>query len=146
MTRVLVIGYGNTLRGDDGFGRRAAERLRAIFDDPRIEVLSLHQLTPELMEPVSRAERVIFLDAAAGPVPGEIAATEIGPLDEPGGFTHFSTPGGLLAGALALYGTAPKALLITVTGANFELGETLSQPVEHALQTLVDSRFRPWIP
>ena len=75
--RTLIIGFGNTLRGDDGFGRRAAERLRDVVDDPEIEILSLHQLTPELMDPVSRAERVIFLDAAAGPDPGEIAATAL---------------------------------------------------------------------
>ena len=28
MGRVLIIGYGNPLRGDDGFGWHAAERLR----------------------------------------------------------------------------------------------------------------------
>jgi len=46
--RVLVIGYGNTLRGDDGLGQRAAEALaqRALPDG--VEVLSCHQLTIEL--------------------------------------------------------------------------------------------------
>ena len=43
---VLVVGYGNPLRGDDGFGCHAAALLAA---DPRLEearVLARHQLTP----------------------------------------------------------------------------------------------------
>ena len=52
---VLVIGYGNALRTDDGFGWHAAGRLAA---DPRLdgaEILQLHQLTPELALDISRA-------------------------------------------------------------------------------------------
>ncbi len=145
MIRTLIIGYGNTLRGDDGFGRRAAERLRDVLDDPGIEILSVHQLTPELIEPVSRAQRVIFLDAAAGPEQGKITVTTLEAGDAPSGFTHFATPAALLAGAKALYGGAPSGVLITVIGAAFEVGEGLSDPVERALQRLVDSRLHGWI-
>ena len=59
----LVIGYGNVLRGDDGAGFLTAELLRDKLRDPDIEILSQHQLLPELMEPISRAARVIFIDA-----------------------------------------------------------------------------------
>jgi hypothetical protein len=48
--QVLIVGYGNPLRGDDGLGWRAAERLRTVIQDAGVEILALHQLTPELME------------------------------------------------------------------------------------------------
>ena len=44
---VLVVGYGNALRTDDGVGWHAAERLA---DDPRLAdatVIAVHQLTPD---------------------------------------------------------------------------------------------------
>ncbi len=146
MSRILIIGYGNDLRGDDGFGPRAAARLRGALNDPGIEILALHQLTPELMEPVSRAERVIFLDAALGPEPGKMNVKLLEAAAEgSSSFTHFATPAALLAGARALYGRAPEAVLLTVTAAGFELGEGLSAPVESALNSLVDSGLRRWI-
>jgi hydrogenase maturation protease len=75
MARVLIVGYGNPLRGDDGLGWHAAEALRAAL--PEAEILAVHQLTPELAEDASRAELVIFLDAAETGAPGEWRCREI---------------------------------------------------------------------
>ena len=69
---VLVIGYGNTLRTDDGVGRLAAERLA---DDPRLDgvrVIGRHQLTPELALDVSQAALVVFVDASQSPSGGHV--------------------------------------------------------------------------
>ena len=122
---MLIIGYGNPLRGDDGFGYRAAERIPG--------AIAVHQLTPELMDPIARADRVLFLDAAVEGIPGEIRRRRIQPRGGEAAFTHHATPESLLAGALTLYGRAPDAELITVTGANFSLSDELSPAVERAL-------------
>lgn len=137
MARVLIIGYGNPLRGDDAVGQLAAERLRERISDPEVEILALHQLTPELMEPISRAARIIFIDAAEGPNPGEIAVREIqaAPISQP--FTHVATPEALLAGARALYGAAPPATILTVTAKSFELGAGLSEAAKCGLEKLL---------
>jgi hydrogenase maturation protease len=138
MPNSLIIGYGNPLRGDDGLGWHVAERLRATIHDPDVEILTLHQLTPELMEPISRASRVIFLDARAGPVPGEIRERTIEAQAAAGAaFTHHATPAALLAGAQALYGHAPQATLITVTGADFSLSDQLSPEVWKQIDSVV---------
>lgn len=123
-----IIGYGNPLRGDDAVGFEAAERLGGV---------ALHQLTPEWMEPISRAERVIFIDAGAEGVPGAIRERTLEPGPSPAAFTHFATPEALLAGARALYGRCPPATLITITGSDFEIGRPLSPPVRRALETLL---------
>ena len=125
---MLIIGYGNPLRGDDGFGYRAAERIPG--------AIAVHQLTPELMDPISRADRVIFLDATTEGIPGEITRRTVTPSPDGRAFTHHVTPESLLAGALALYGRAPEALLITVCGADFGFSETLSPSVQVALSSL----------
>ena len=126
---MLVIGYGNPLRGDDGFGYRAAERIPG--------AIAVHQLAPELMDPIARADRVVFLDAAAEGAPGEVRRRRVEPSVDGGAFTHHSTPEGLLAGAKVLYGRAPDAVLITVCGANFDLSQALSSEVESALEQIV---------
>jgi len=125
----LIIGYGNPLRGDDGFGYRAAERIP--------DALAVHQLTPELMEPISRADRVTFLDACCDGTPGEIRTRRIVPKKDGAAFTHQSTPESLLAGALALYGRAPEAVMISVCVTDFMLSEQMSTPVRAALEKVV---------
>ena len=125
----LIIGYGNPLRGDDGFGFRAAERIPG--------AMAVHQLTPELMEPIARAARVIFLDAGFEGLPGNIRRRAVEPKPAGGGFSHYATPESLLAGARELYGRSPAGILITVCGADFSLSDELSPPVESALHAIV---------
>jgi hydrogenase maturation protease len=145
MPRILIIGYGNTLRGDDGFGFLAAKRLREAIRHPEIEVIALHQLTPELMEPISRAGRVLFIDARVEGEPGQLRFEPVEPEGESAGrFTHFSTPGALLAGAWALYGSAARATMAGAAGADFGVGETLSPAMQRALAKVIGP-VREWI-
>lgn len=137
MSRLLIIGYGNPFRGDDAAGCITAERLLEQTADPDVEILAVHQLTPELMEPVSRAGRVIFVDAALGDTPGEIVETEISPRQDSRPFSHYASPEALVAGAQALYHAAPRATLITMTAATFELGAPLSAAVTQAVETVI---------
>jgi len=138
MSRLLIIGYGNPLRGDDGIGPAAADRLRDLLDNRSVDVVSLHQLTPELAQPISLAERIVFIDAAVGPAPGSIVERKIEPSDLPRAFTHHATPEGLLAMARSLYGRAPQATLMTVTAAQFEFGSGLSPVATTAVAALVE--------
>ena len=146
MPHVLIVGYGNPLRGDDGLGWRVTERLRELVHDPAVEILTLHQLTPELMDPVSRARRVIFIDACTGGNPGEIRERAVAPDSAAhaagAAFTHHATPEALLAGARALYGRAAEAWMISVTGADFSLSAELSPAVSGRLEQVVAAVLR----
>ena len=84
-TRLLVIGYGNTLRGDDGVGPRAAEAI-ATLALPGVRALVCPLLTPELAEAVSQAGVVIFVDAAVD-APREVLMRQIRRAEELG-LTH----------------------------------------------------------
>ncbi|MGA2194011.1 MAG: hydrogenase maturation protease [Bryobacteraceae bacterium] len=144
MPHTLILAYGNPLRGDDGIGPEAGERLRSIIRDPDVEIRTMHQLTPELMEPISRAARVIFIDACKGGVPGEIRERAIEPSTSPTRFTHHATPEGLLAGARALYGRAAEATILTVAGAEFSLSSGLSPAAASSLDGVVAATLR-WL-
>ena len=145
MPRALVIGYGNSLRGDDSFGCRVAERLAAdpeISADPSVDVRIFHQLLPELAEAAAGAELVIFIDAAVaapGISPGTLQCKEISA--EPGAseaLGHCFTPARVIEYAGALFGARPRALLIFVASASFDLAETLSPAVEAAVPAAIE--------
>jgi hydrogenase maturation protease len=140
MLRVLILAYGNPLRSDDGLAWRAADALQARLRTPEVEILRLHQLAPELAETVSRAHFVIFVDAACpGGEPGEIRLREIrrGDAELVNGFSHIVSPAAVMSLAAKLYGASPRAFSATVTGHNFDHGESLSPAVAAALPVLV---------
>lgn len=136
---VLVIGYGNTLRRDDGLGWRAAEALAERLTPDDVQIMTCHQLTIELAEVVSRSSFVVLIDAARDDPPGAVFVRDVKPdPDAWQSLLHYMTPEALLASAQALYGTTPRAYLVTVNGLNFEVGEGLSAEVQAALPACVD--------
>jgi hydrogenase maturation protease len=137
MPGLLIIGYGNPLRRDDGFGWHAALRLRESMASRGAEILAVQQLTPELAEPVGRARRVVFLDAAREGCPGDIRRRVLAAAPTGAAFTHSASPEALLAGAARLYGSAPEAVLYTVTGGSFEFGEELTPEVQQAMAAVI---------
>ncbi len=139
MPRVLVIAFGNPMRGDDGLAWHAAAALEKKFSVSQIEIVRVHQLTPELAEIVSRCDGVIFVDAASGgdAPPGEIHYTAIElPQDAPH-FSHGLSPHAVMALARQLFGANPRAFSVALTGQRFDHGESLSPAVAAALPVLV---------
>jgi Ni,Fe-hydrogenase maturation factor len=55
----LVIGYGNSLRGDDSIGIKVAQ-IVADWHLPKVRSLSPHQLTPELAAELAQVDLAIF--------------------------------------------------------------------------------------
>jgi hydrogenase maturation protease len=121
---VLVIGYGNTLRGDDGIGAAVAEAIIAAAL-PGVGVIVAHQLTPELAADLAEARRVVFVDAAVGGEP--VTETELVPEPAAASLTHAPDPRALLALTRAACGRSPEAWLVTVAGADFGYREGLTE-------------------
>jgi len=139
---VLILGYGNTLRRDDGLGVALAEALAA--ESPAgVEVRSCHQLTPELAEPVSRAAAVVFVDAAL-PGIGSVRLRRLRPMTAAAVGSHDCAPESILGLAGALYGRVPPAWLLALPGEDFGLGEGLSPRGAESLQKGLH-RLRRWL-
>ncbi len=139
MTRVLVIGYGSEVRGDDALGFIAAKRIGSEVEREDVQVLARHLLTPELAEAVSRAGFVLFIDASLDGEPGTIQESDLSPRQaRASSFTHHFDPPDLLALAEAMYGRAPRAVALSAVGLTFEVGEALSATVSAALRRLLE--------
>jgi len=121
----LVIGFGNTLRGDDGVGTHVAG-VAASWGLPGLRSLAVAQLTPEQAEPLAAAELVIFVDARLGGRGEAIEVRSIEPSESCGTISHVSDARSMLALARAVYGCQPRAWLITIPAADFSLGERFS--------------------
>jgi len=151
VTRALVIGYGNTLRSDDGAGPEAASILAG---DPRLagaEVLAVQQLVPELALDMSRASIVVLVDASVTGRPGEVTVRPVvaagagemggtaGMAGAPGPSSHHVGPAELLGLARELYGAAPSAFVVSIGAADLGPGEELSPEVRAALPRVADA-------
>jgi hydrogenase maturation protease len=126
---ILVIGYGNTLRRDDGAGYLAAEAV-ATWGRPGVAVRAIHQLVPELAEALADVDRVVFIDArpAREGDAAEVRPVEPRPPDAASrsALGHFGDPSLLLALASELYGRCPMGWVVTIPAVDFDLGEGLS--------------------
>jgi hydrogenase maturation protease len=145
-SKVFVVGYGNSLRGDDGVGQEVAKILLRQKD--RLPVLAgadvawSHQLVPEMALDLSRADFAVFVDAACDRRPaGSVAVRRLappGPASGRAGGLATSCwedldPEGLLALTLELYGEAPPAALVTVGVSVTGWGTALSPEVRAAV-------------
>jgi len=134
---MLVIGYGNPLRGDDGIGIHVAHTLMEMTESAW-EVIACHQLTLDLVDPIQRADFVVFVDADLDLAAGEIAVCPVEPLAQiVNSWSHQVDPALLLGVASAWYGKCPRASLIGVGGADFGLSETLSPEVAATVPQIV---------
>lgn len=123
----LVIGYGNTLRGDDAVGPRAAAVVQG-WGLMGVTALAVMQLTPELAERLATVRLAIFVDARSvvGDAPAEVEVLALQPSCGSSLFGHSGDPRHLLALAQVVYGTCPPAWLVTVPAADFRLRDGLS--------------------
>ena len=123
MPAILIIGYGNPLRGDDRAGPCAAEEIRRKLSDRAVAVVTSHQLTPELAASVSASDLCLFVDAEDGGTPGTVRCSEVLPEIQPAPFSHHLSPGAVLGLARQLFGSHPTAFAFSICGENFRLGK-----------------------
>ena len=139
MIPVLVVGYGNPLRADDGAGRLAAQALESVWPETEVRVESSHQLLVESAASLAEAEFAVFIDADRELAPGMVAQRPVYPeAAQSDSLTHRLTPGTVLAAARLWYGRAPEAVLVSIGGGDFGHGEELSPRVKSALPGLIE--------
>ncbi len=136
MKKTLVVGYGNTLRGDDAAGIRAAELIAK--QHPEINCVCVHQLMPELAEQIAESDLVFFIDADEST--SQPYARLISPSinsDQP--HTHFISPESLLSLSQQLYQSIPsKVYIIGIPASQFEFSEELSEKTKISVEAAVE--------
>jgi hydrogenase maturation protease len=123
--KAVLIGYGNTLREDDGAGPLVADRV-AELHLPGVAALSVHQLTPELAAALAEAKVAVFVDASVAPGLMRASLSEIRPNDAAEAADHSAGPADILALCRLAYGRSPTAWLIEIPARRMGFGEQLS--------------------
>ncbi|HEY9077316.1 MAG TPA: hypothetical protein VIO61_12350 [Anaerolineaceae bacterium] len=141
MDKVLIYGYGNPDRQDDGVAwyilselavRLGREPFSLNSDPFSFAEQSPHlgvalQLTPEISELLADYDRVCFVDAHTGAVPDDLSIRSIRPEFQTSPFTHHLTPEACLHLTQAITTHTPQAILVSVRGYEFGFDTSLSQ-------------------
>src|SRR5271169_5150799 len=136
--RLLVLGLGNVLCGDDGLGAVAIARIRARYDIPEgMSVLDGGTLGLSLLPHVEDAERAILVDTirAEGP-PGSFVrldGDDVGPAVAGRLSVHQVGVADLLDAARWRGRVPEEIILLGLVPETLEVGVTLSARVEDGL-------------
>ncbi|MGB6222186.1 carbamoyltransferase HypF [Haloferula sp.] len=134
--RTLLIGYGNSLRSDDGAGPEVARRVAELgLSD--LEVIEVHQLLPEHAERISHFERVVFVDASTEEDLDKVSMTKVKASAGVPGDPHASDPAALLGWSERLFDGQAEAWLIRLPGVDLGLGEGFSETMAEAIPVAV---------
>jgi len=140
----LFIGYGNSLRRDDGAGLVLATKLASYWRrrGHYVRQVQVQQLTPDLAFDITAADvgAVVFVDASVAPAGVyeddaeadsglTVDIAEVNITSDSASLGHHMDPGELMVYAELLYRRRPPAWLVTVPGLDFSYGEQLSAPV-----------------
>ena len=135
MNRSLIIGIGNTLRGDDGAGVYAAERISPELPDT--DVVLTQELHPELADRIREYANVLFIDASLRTRRPVITILDPD-AETPHPSSHALSPEGLLSLCRSTYQSLPRcAVLIEIPAFDCDLGEKMTEATERMVDLCV---------
>ena len=140
----LVIGLGNSLRGDDGVGVRVAQTLAEQVLPPGVEVIDGGMQGLGIVNLMEGRQRVIVVDAAdVGRPPGQFVRFTLDEARLLGDDQHLSVHAAGLRDALllaqALKMLPDEVIIFGVQPANLDWESTLSPQVEAILPDLIEA-------
>jgi hydrogenase maturation protease len=156
MKKILIIGYGNPDREDDGVAWHILQKLATYFEVPLSPALAADQLDPdhqphlafelqllpEMAEPMATYDFVCFVDAHTGAYEEDVRVAPLKPIFQTSPFTHHLTPESCLMLAQTLYGHAPPGLMVSVRGYYFgyktELSDQTAALADDAVERIVE--------
>lgn len=135
VSRVLVLGYGNPGRQDDGLGPWIAERVEAA-ELAGVTVDSAYQLNIEDAATAAEHDIVLFVDASeSGPAPFELR--RLAPAEEIAFTTHCLPPEAVLAICEDHFSARPEGWVLGVRGYEFEfMADMTAQAKENSERAL----------
>lgn len=121
-----VVGIGNSLRSDDGAGHYVCDVLQQV-QLPNVDIISIQQPDPALVERLVKYEKVIFVDASLEVSTVLFQPVTVEQFPASPSFSHQITPALLAAMAKTLYGCNTRFYTCAIGAYNFEMGDQLSE-------------------
>ena len=146
MSEILVVGTGNSWRGDDSVGLEVAGALRSRLPE-QVRVLATEAEQSSLLDEWVGCGSVLIVDAvhsdaAAGTIHRVYLNAETVPYAVLQGSTHHFSLGDTIELARALKRLPAKALFFGIEGESFSPGEPLSPAVAAAVPAIVEEIVR----
>ena len=162
--KIIMIGYGNTDRQDDGVAWHVLAGVARGLGHPvsgppgegffpgetlQLGAMTLQiefhlQLVPEFSETIAGYDAVVFIDAHTGRIAEDLSFSEIHSQFQASPFTHHLTPQSCLELARALYGKQPAGYLMTIRGYEFGFTNDCS-PRTQALVEAAAAQLSTWL-
>lgn len=141
MTRTVVIGVGNRIRGDDAAGVLVAEQLRPRVPET-VEVVSCNEEPSRLMDAWAGADSVVLVDTVSSGAPAGTlhrfdAGAEAVPARSFGSSTHAIGIAETIELARALGRLPRRVRVYGIEAGGFTTGAELTPAVEAAVAFLV---------
>jgi len=134
--KILILGYGNPGRQDDGLGPALAAAIEAM-ELPGVSVDADYQLVVEDAAAVAEHEVVIFADAHLS-LETSFKFQAIQAVEEISFSSHSARPEAILGLAQRLFGAQTQGYLLSIQGEAFEpFVETMTACAEHNLEQAV---------
>lgn len=136
--KILVIGYGNPGRLDDGLGQRCIDLLEnTSLNSQNITFLKDYQLNLDMSDDIANHDLTIFVDACRVTI--EPFSYKLITSKKNIGFsTHSIAPEALLELTETIYGIATNAYVLAIRGYDFDgFGEHLSTMAQNNLDKAV---------
>lgn len=135
--KILIYGYGNPGRQDDGLGVCLADRIALWASENNlvhIDTDSNYQLNIEDAEKISRYDAVFFCDASVEDI-SDFALTNVTAEDSGSTFTtHSASPSFIFDLCEKLFHKSPQTFLLHIKGYEWEFSEGIS---ENAMTNLI---------
>jgi len=138
--KILIYGYGNPGRYDDGLGIRLVEEIEDWIIKNKLDYVdcdSNYQLNIEDAEIISKYDIVLFADASEEEIKN-VSITRVSPSDSKIEFTmHAVSPAFVLDLCNQIYGKTPETWLIHIKGQDWQFNEGLSEIAEKNLSIAI---------
>jgi hydrogenase maturation protease len=138
--KILIYGYGNPGRQDDGLGNAFVQRFEEWVSTehiPGFEFDSNYQLNIEDAANIADKDLVVFVDASEEEIPDFILT----PVDDSAKVTfttHAASPGYIVNLCRTLYNQAPPAYMLHIKGYEWDFKEGLSQMAKSNLEKALE--------
>ncbi len=145
--KVLIYGYGNPGRTDDGLGPALAAEVERWLPGAGLAGVATdadYQLNLEASADLHGRDVVLFADATREDGVADFAITPVAPSTEAAFCLHSVSPGFVLTMCRQIYGAAPPVFLVRIRGYEWEIGEGLTAAARRNLAAAFDF-VRGWL-
>jgi hydrogenase maturation protease len=143
--KVLLIGIGNSGRGDDGLGWEFTDMLKR-YDYNFLDYEYRYQLQIEDTVLISRYDTVIFADASHAVLENGFEVKGCEAANHYFFSSHIQSPETILYLANDLYNKHPEAFTVAISGNYWDLKTSLSKVAEKNLQSAFSFFVKDFLP